>query len=283
MCATAQQIALTFDDLPAHGPLPPGITRQQVVVSILKALKDADVPPVHGFVNASRVKGQPETISVLEAWRDAGYPLGNHSWLHLNLDEKTLEVMEADVLRNEATLQELNAGDWHWYRYPFLAEGKDPAKRTAFRAFLEEHHYKIAGVTMSFGDYAWNDPYARCSAQADDEAITKLEDSYLHAAAQNLKRSREMAQALYGHDIPYVLLMHIGAFDAHMLPRLLALYKEQGVEFVSLEQAESDPFYVSDITPTNDAPDTLPAALGAKHLPQPHDEGLPPELTKVCK
>jgi hypothetical protein len=30
MSAGAQQIAFTFDDLPAHGPLPPGETRIQV-------------------------------------------------------------------------------------------------------------------------------------------------------------------------------------------------------------------------------------------------------------
>jgi hypothetical protein len=30
-----------------------------------------------------------------------------------------------------------------------------------------------------------------------------------------------MSEQLYNRDIPYVLLMHIGAFDARMLPRLL--------------------------------------------------------------
>jgi peptidoglycan/xylan/chitin deacetylase (PgdA/CDA1 family) len=281
--ATAQQIALTFDDLPAHGSLPPGLSRQQVADSILKSLKEARVPQVYGFVNAVRVQDQPETIGVLEAWRNAGNPLGSHSWSHLNLDEKSLEAMETDVLRDEPMLQKMNAGDWHWYRYPYLAEGKDAGKRTAFRDFLQEHHYKIAGVTMSFGDYAWNDPYARCSAQGNDKAIVKLEDSYLLAAGESLSRSRAMAHALYGHDIPYVLLMHLGAFDARMLPRLLRFYKAQGVEFVSLEQAESDPFYVSDITRRDEQPDTLQAALAAKHLPSATDDSLPPELAATCK
>ena len=42
-----------------------------------------------------------------------------------------------------------------------------------------------------------------------------------------------MAQALYGRDIPYVLLLHIGAFDA----RLLASYQSRGFRFVTLVEA----------------------------------------------
>ncbi len=43
--------------------------------------------------------------------------------------------------------------------------------------------------------------------------------------------------------------MHLGAFDARMLPRLLALYAAKGVAFVPLEEAERDPFYAAQIDP----------------------------------
>ncbi len=79
-----------------------------------------------------------------------------------------------------------------------------------------------------------------------------------------------MSKALYGHDIPYVLLMHVGALDARLLPRLLQLYRERGVTFVSLEDAEKDPFYRNDIDlslPAN--PDTLEQAMQARGLPLP--------------
>ena len=44
----------------------------------------------------------------------------------------------------------------------------------------------------------------------------------------------------------YVLLMHVGAFDARMLPELLTLYRAKGVSFVSLSDAMSDPAYQND-------------------------------------
>lgn len=46
--------------------------------------------------------------------------------------------------------------------------------------------------------------------------------------------------------MPYVLLMHIGAFDAKMLPELIDLYRSRGFSFVSLAEAEKDPAYSDD-------------------------------------
>jgi hypothetical protein len=99
---------------------------------------------------------------------------------------------------------------------------------------------------MDFEDYLWNDPYARCMAKHDDASIAWLRQSYLDTADQFFTLSREMSKTLYGRDIPYVLLMHIGAFDAKMLPELIALYKNHGVTFISLEQAERDKAYSED-------------------------------------
>lgn len=215
------RIAITFDDLPAHGPLPPGETRLEVTSKIIAALQTAHVPPTYGFVNGVAAEGQPDNIAVLQAWRAAGYPLGNHAWSHMNLNQHTLEEFEADVTRNEPLLSKLMEGNsdaWHWFRFPFLAEGDTPEKNAGIRAFLAQRGYKVAAVTMSFGDYMWNDPYARCKAKSDEKAVRSLEDSYLAAADDSITYSRALSHALYNRDIPYVLLMHIGAFDAEMLP-----------------------------------------------------------------
>jgi tRNA(Met) C34 N-acetyltransferase TmcA len=114
------------------------------------------------------------------------------------------------------------------------------------RAFLLLRGYKVTGVTMSFGDYLWNDPYARCVAKGDTKAIELLESSYLAAAHESIRHYRQLSQTLFGRDISYVLLMHVGGFDARMLPRLLELYRSQGFEFITLQQAESNDFYRQD-------------------------------------
>src|SRR5258708_8773994 len=74
--------------------------------------------------------------------------------------------------------------DWRWFRCPFVAEGDTPEKKAALRDILRERGYKIAAVTMSFGDYLWNEPYARCKVKGDAAAIKTLEKTYLSAAAR---------------------------------------------------------------------------------------------------
>ncbi len=241
------QVAFTFDDLPAHGPLPPGMARPAVVQSILSTLKKENLPPVYGFVNGFRVARYPYQIHILKAWRAAGEPLGNHTWSHPELDKVSAARNERDIAKNEPLLKQLEPhGDWRWFRYPFLEEGDTLEKREDVRNWLQAHHYKIAEVSIDFQDYLWNEPYARCSAKGDQEAIRTLHDSYLAIADQYIRVFRKLAQELYGHDVPYVLLMHVGAFDAHMLPELIALYRERGFAFTTLEQAMADPSYQQD-------------------------------------
>src|ERR1700734_143342 len=167
--AVSQQVAFTFDDLPAHGDLPPGQTRLEVAESILRTLHDQHMPPVYGFVNAVKLEKSPDDIAVLKAWRAAGEPLGNHAYSHPSLNEVTVEQFESDIAKNEPILSKLMVGeDWHWFRYPFLWEGDTLEKRHAVRAYLQQNGYRVAQVSLDFEDYLWNEPYARCFDKRDD-------------------------------------------------------------------------------------------------------------------
>lgn len=275
------QIALTFDDIPAHGPLPIGDNRLAIANAIIAALA-AHHAPAFGFMNDSFGRGDPDREKVLAAWHAAGMPVGNHTFSHFNLDLVGARAFLADAKRNEPALS-ATAGvrDWHWFRYPFLAEGHDPTARENVCAGLHSGNYRVAAVTMSFGDFAWNDAYARCVAKHDDAAISGLETSYLAAARTQAQRSRDIAHAAVGRDIPYVLLMHLGAFDARMLPRLLSLYTAMGFNFTTLPLAEADPFYAAAVDLSLPGPSpTLEAAAVAKGVPIPANAPLP--AASVC-
>lgn len=278
------RLAITFDDLPAHGPLPTGETRAAIAQSIAQTLVSTSVPSVYGMVNGSLEEREPGSAQALVRWRAEGLPLANHGWSHTSVDKMTAAQFEDELVHNEPLLagtgQQLS---YRWFRYPYLDEGRDPALRDAARSILARHGYSIAAVTMSFADYSWNAPYARCVAQHDEPAIAGLEQSYLAAAERAITASRKASHAIYHRDIPYVLLMHAGAFDARMLPRLLALYQRHGFRFVTLEEAEQDPAYRADLDPS------LPfdAAGLQHHLPAPdgplRPAGFDPaDLDKVC-
>jgi lysophospholipase L1-like esterase len=279
------KIAFTFDDLPAHSALPAGVTRLDVARKIIAALHDAGLPPVYGFVNGARVEEKPGDAAVLEAWRSAGYPLGNHTWSHMNLNQHTIEEFESDTERNEPTLREsMKGAEWHWFRFPYLAEGDTPEKHAAVRKFLANRGYKVAAVTMSFSDYLWNEPYARCMDKGDENAIAMLKASYLAAADASIGYYRELSRGLLGRDVPYVLLMHIGALDAEMLPQLLDLYRSRGFHFVTLPEAEKDEWYRPEASPRwPSATDTLEGAMAARHLPVPPHAAPAVQLDTICR
>jgi peptidoglycan-N-acetylglucosamine deacetylase len=236
-------------------------------------------------VNGSRIDEQPANADVLQAWYAAGNPLGNHSWSHMNLNQHSLEEFEQDVVRDEPVLiGVMKEEDWHWFRYPFLAEGDSPEKSAGFRDFLRQRGYRVAAVTMSFADYLWNEPYARCKTEGDTAAIARLEDSFLTAADQSIEYCRSLSHWLYQRDIPYVLLMHVGAFDAEMLPSLLQLYRAKGFEFVTLPEAERDEFYHSDTDLSlPSGPETLENAMNGRPLALPPRTNFAAQLDSICR
>jgi peptidoglycan/xylan/chitin deacetylase (PgdA/CDA1 family) len=279
------KVAFTFDDLPAHGALPPGTTREEIASKILAAFHEQHMPPVYGFVNGAAIEKNPGDIEVLKMWHDAGNPLGNHTWSHVHLTGTNLQAYEDEITKNESTISAIMKNeDWHWFRYPFLDEGEAPEKRDQIRAFLVSRGYKIAAVSMSFGDYMWNEPYSRCSTKNDHAAIEVLKKSYLTAADESITRYRSMSQKLYGRDLAYVLLMHIGALDAEMIPQLLRLYRSRGFEFVTLPAAEKDEFYRADRDPHLPVgPESLEQAMREKGLPIPEAPTALPKFDSMCR
>lgn len=283
--AQGQQMAVTFDDLPAHGEKPAAMTRLDIAQSILATLKQERMPPSYGFINGKRAEEDASSPAVLDAWRAAGQPLGNHTWSHVDFDKVTPEQFAADAAKLQPLLQQLMGHeDWHWFRYPYLHEGDTVPKRRAARAWLAANGYRIAEVSMDFEDYLWNAPYARCMDKHDDASIGRLHDSYLSVADQYYGVFRQLSQMVYGRDLKYVLLMHVGAFDAKMLPELLALYRRKGVTFISLPAAMSDPAYRDDPDigePTGGA--FLELVLQKKKLPFPANSKPYKELDDICR
>ena len=237
------EIAITIDDLPLHAPYPPGVTPDAVSRQMIAALKSGGVP-VTGFVNAVRMQEQPGTERVLNAWRAAGAVLGNHGWAHRALSDMSVAEFEQELVKDEPALARHGAGtDWHWFRYPFLDEGTDDAQRKAARQVLARYRYRVAAVTAGWADWAWTPAYARCTDRHDAAGVAELERLYLAAVKQSIADDRETAHKLYGRDIPYVLLMHVSAMSARMMPQVLHIYRDAGFRFVSLAEAERDPAY----------------------------------------
>jgi len=284
-------VALTFDDLPAAGSLPAGQNRTKIATALAVELKANHLEGTYGFVNAVKLENDPDAQQALRIWVDAGMNVGNHTWSHISLTDNTAEAFEREIALDEPALAQF-AGerDWHWFRYPFLWEGETLEKRRAVRAWLKGRGYRTAQVTLDFEDYAWNDAYARCSANPgaatiNAEAIAWLRQSYLENAAEYIRLGREEERIALGHEIPNVMLLHATAFTTLMLPDLLDLLRKEGFRFAALDKVEQDPAYAQDPDAALRYGGTLPDQfMDSRKLPYPAFKPKPMEkLQSLCR
>jgi peptidoglycan/xylan/chitin deacetylase (PgdA/CDA1 family) len=238
-------LAITVDDLSAHGALPRGQAWTGIAKSWLDTLAAHHVPEAYGFVNAKRIVDAPGSEAVLDAWRKAGHPLGNHTYSHLGLSQApSLAAWQDDVKRGEPAIAgRMARADWHLLRFPFLDGGDTPARHDAAQAWLTKEGYRIADVSISFDDWAYTDAYARCLDKGDGAAAHALTDDYFRRVDQTIARTRAVSQRVYGRTIPQVLLTHMGAFSAATLPETLRRLEAAGARYVPLDRAQSDPAY----------------------------------------
>lgn len=283
MCS-AQKLAITFDDLPQNGGLPPNVTRTEITKNTLAVIKKHHLPPVYGFINAKKLEGSPDGAEALRLWA-AAEPVGNHTYTHMDLEAFPPEAFERDIEQNDPTLELLTTGDWHWLRYPYLHEGDTVEKRRAIREYLKTHNYKIAQVTVDWEDYLWNSAYANCIAKNDSKSIEWLKSSYLETASAYIDLSREMSKLVFGHDINHVLLLHLGSFSSTILPDAFELLKKKGFKFVTLEEAQSDPAYQADPDiGLHDAGTLLDQMMQVKQIKYPLVQPKPYEqLKNICQ
>lgn len=281
-----QKVAITFDDLPLNGDLPPGMTRVQIARETIAVLKKHHVPSAYGFVNAKKLEGNSDAVEALRIWASAE-PFGSHTYSHLNLSANPAEAFERDIDENEPALGLLanKDQDWHWLRYPFLHEGDTVEKRRAVRAYVQAHQYRIAQVTLDWEDYLWNSAYAHCLAKNDTQSIAWLRSSYHEVASSYLDLGREMAKLVYGHDINHVLLLHLGAFSSTILPDVFNLLQQNGFTPVTLGEAQSDPAYGTDPDAGSEYGGTLLEQwMDAKKIKYPPVMPKPyKELREICQ
>ena len=287
----AIDIAITVDDLPSHGDLPTDTNRVRIAEKMIKAFDNHQIKGVYGFINAKKVAESPETLKVLKKWVTSGNLLGNHTYSHPDLVKATLSSYLDDIRADEPLLSNVMGPlDFRFFRYPFLAEGNTQEKRDGVRKFLSESNYKIAEVTMDFFDYEWANPYVRCLKKNDQKSIAWLKRSFIEQALNGMEIAQILSKLLFARDIKYILLTHVGAFQAEMMDDLITAFQSKGARFVSLPEALADNAYQINPNVIRDRTYTFLSQVrvsrGLKNPPRAEElySALPEEkLASICK
>ena len=282
------EIAITVDDLPAHGEIPPAMNRRDIGKGVLRALESVHTPPVYGFSNAQQLTWAPDSLEVLKDWLQSGHLLGNHTFSHVDLAHATAEAYIADIVAMDGLLTYLSpiASPVKVFRYPYMSEGDTLEKRDRVRSFLKDHGYQVAQVTVHYFDWAWNSAYVRCQAMNDKARMQWLQQHVIAAARREVRQAQKMAKLVIGRDIRHILLLHVSAFNSLTLAEVLAALQADGVKFIDLPTAMSDPIYrLNPGLPLPGSATFLQQLIEAKNLENPYRGQLyaPKGIEAMCK
>ena len=242
-------VAVTFDDLPAQTTQRELAVYAEITTRLVATCQRRKIPAI-GFVNENKLESDGELIQqrvrLLEQWLDAGLELGNHGYSHLSLYRAPLADFQADVLLGERVTRRLLAARGQklsYFRHPFLNTGPDLATKTAFEAFLVDHDYRVAPVTIDNSEWIYARAYDHAVDRGDEALKQRLAKSYLDYMDAMFAYYEQQSQALLGYELPQILLLHANRLNAHHFDSLVERIESRGYSFVSLSQALKDPAF----------------------------------------
>lgn len=248
-------VALTFDDLPDIASDDHSTAAIAALNRKLLATLRAQHVPAIGFANEGKLvddtgRVSPSRVAALEAWLEAGFPLGNHTKSHVDLDEVSVDDYTEDVVRGEELTRRLimrrnGAPPLRWFRHPYLNAGSTIDKRDAVRAFLADRGYRIAPVTVDASEWIFADAYDRALAGHHILDRHRLVAAYLEYMRARFAFAEERSRALFGREIPQVVLLHCDRLNADHVGSLIAMLRGRGYEFITLDEATRDAAYAS--------------------------------------
>ncbi len=248
--APRRTVAVTVDDLPFVSYGLPFEAVRPLSRELVAALAARKVPAV-AFVNEDRlfVPGEVDArIALLTEWLDAGMELGNHTWGHTGLTRTPVPAMKDAVLRGEVVtrwLLERRGRTIRWFRHPYTHTGTTREAKEEFEAFLSSRGYAVAPFSIEHEDWVFASADAKLAADGDRDGQARLLTAYLENLDARVAFYEERSRALFGREVPQVLLTHANALNARAMPRLLERLERRGYAFVPLDEALSDPAWKS--------------------------------------
>jgi peptidoglycan/xylan/chitin deacetylase (PgdA/CDA1 family) len=287
LAAAPREIAITFDDLPDIGNNPLEV-QQALTTRLLDALKAENVPAI-GFVNEDKLlddedRPDPKRIALVAQWLDAGEEIGNHTYAHVDLEHVPVEEFEHDVLRGETMTRPLlqsHGKTLQWFRHPYLDTGATASIRNEIAAFLAEHGYRVAPVTIDDSEWIYDLAYDR----APWWQRAALRRSYIRYMQRRFEWAESMSRLVFHRDVAQVLLLHASSLNADVFPRLAAMIRGRGYRFVAIDDAMRDAAYASQESAAVDGVGWLErwgVARGIAPSRFEHDPRVPPWVQKLA-
>ena len=214
-------VAFTFDDIPRG-------CSAKVNRDLVAAIRRNGIPALGLAVDVP-------CHHLYRIWTDAGIELGNHTASHRDFSVVPLQQFQDDVI----ALEKLLPAKPRYFRFPFLRSGTELPKKRAFERFLKERGYTNAVVTIDNDEYIYADVYAR----ADDALARRIRADYIRYMEEVFSFYEQLSRDTLGYELPQILLLHENRLNADTLDALVAMARQRGYRFISVDEALKDPAY----------------------------------------
>jgi peptidoglycan-N-acetylglucosamine deacetylase len=211
---------------------------------LVKALKENNMPPTVDFI-----VGHTLDRDLQEEWLQSGNLIGNMTFSRWKPKKGTAQEFIDNIERNEqalALLSERFPQKQKYFRYPGLRLDSDTQKVGQIRAYLKQKGYTEVPATIDAKDGLFSQSYCAALARGDQDCANFIKATFKSILLDKSVKARAAAKNIAGHEINHVLMLRANQLTCDMLSEILAWYKALGAEFITLDQALSDPFYASD-------------------------------------
>ncbi|MEK7726762.1 MAG: hypothetical protein AAB354_00045, partial [candidate division KSB1 bacterium] len=115
-------------------------------------------------------------------------------------------------------------------------------------AFLAEHGYAVAPVTIDNSEWIFAHAYVRASERGDAELQRRVGEAYVPYMERKFEFYEKQSRDLFGREIKQTLLVHANLLNADYFDALAAMLVNRGYAFITLEEALRDEAYHSQDT-----------------------------------
>ena len=253
MGAQVHTVAITVDDLPLASSHPqtlsPAEAKRARLVNrkILRTFARQHIPAT-GFVIEQRAEqlGSPASTKILRQWLAPSLDLGNHLYSHPDVNTLSVEQVEQEIIRGEATLSPLlKSVSRHpeFLRFPYNHTGDTQAKHDGIAAFMAAHGYRLAPCTIENDDWEFNAAYELALERRDARGAARIRAAYIAYTETKIDWYTALDKQVFGYEPPHIMLLHDNALNADAIGKVLSLFAQRRYTFVSLAEATKDPAY----------------------------------------
>jgi peptidoglycan-N-acetylglucosamine deacetylase len=208
---------------------------------LLNVIKQNNLPPTVDFVVGKRT----DPVH-LELWLQSGNLVGNMTYSRVKARRRNAQDFAGDIARNDETLLAL----WKkfppkqkYFRYPGLKLSKNEQERDEIKAFLKQKGYVDAPATIDSRDKKFSELYCAAQSRGDHACVNLIKAQFKSLLLDTTLRARAAARNRTGYDVKHILIVGANQFTCDNLGELIAYYRSLGAQFISLDEALTDPLY----------------------------------------